>query len=120
MKKLIILLAVLIPALARGGGTGTATVTRIIDGDTLVAVYQGKKETIRLIGIDTPESKPNRKAKKDAKRTGQPIKAIIARGRQAFVFVRSLLKKGDTVTLAFDKRKRDRYGRLLAGCSMKN
>jgi len=46
-----------------------ATVIRVIDGDTLKINYEGQVESIRLIGIDTPESAVNPKAKKDSKRT---------------------------------------------------
>lgn len=34
----------------------TATVTRVVDGDTLVVNYKGSEERVRLIGVDTPES----------------------------------------------------------------
>ena len=40
------------------------SVTRVIDGDTLKVRYWGKVESIRLIGIDTPESRVNKKTKK--------------------------------------------------------
>ncbi len=52
----------------------TTTVTRIVDGDTLKVRYWGKEESIRLIGIDTPESRANKKAKRDAKRSGKGYK----------------------------------------------
>jgi len=46
----------------------TYTVERVIDGDTIVVTTpEGKSEKVRLIGIDTPESRPNDKAKRDAK-----------------------------------------------------
>jgi len=35
----------------------TTTVTRIVDGDTLKVFYLEGEESIRLIGIDTPESR---------------------------------------------------------------
>ncbi len=54
----------------------TTTVVRIVDGDTLKIRYWGKDESIRLIGIDTPESRVNKKAKRDAKRSGQDLKTI--------------------------------------------
>ena len=38
--------------------------TRVIDGDTIQALYGGVEKRIRLIGIDTPGSRANRKAKK--------------------------------------------------------
>ncbi len=40
----------------------TTTVIRVVDGDTLKVRYWGKEESIRLIGIDTPESRVNKKA----------------------------------------------------------
>ncbi len=85
-------------------------VQRIIDGDTFV-LSNGEK--IRLIGIDTPESRPNPKLYRDVKRTGQDINAIIAMGKEATKFTRQLLE-GKRVNLKFDISPRDRYGRLLA------
>ena len=41
----------------------TTTVTKIVDGDTIKINYDGQEEGVRLIGIDTPESKANKKAK---------------------------------------------------------
>ena len=34
----------------------TATVTRVVDGDTLVVDIAGQEERVRLIGVDTPET----------------------------------------------------------------
>ncbi len=70
----------------------TTTVTRIVDGDTLKVRYWGKEESIRLIGIDTPESRVNKKAKRDAKRSGQDIKTITAMGKRATEYVENLVK----------------------------
>ncbi len=41
----------------------TTTVVRVVDGYTLKVRYWGKEESIRLIGIDTPESRLNKKTK---------------------------------------------------------
>ncbi len=89
------------------------TVLRIIDGDTLKVKYHKIEESVRLIGIDTPECRGNKKAKKDAKRSGKDIKHIITQGREAKKYIKTLVKCGDLVTLDFDVQKRDRYGRLL-------
>ncbi len=70
----------------------TTTVTRIVDGDTLKVRYWGKDESIRLIGIDTPESRANKKAKRDAKRSGQDLKTITAMGKKATEYVERLGK----------------------------
>ena len=44
------------PATA-GAFTHRGTVTRVVDGDTIdVRLTSGKRERVRLIGIDTPES----------------------------------------------------------------
>ncbi len=91
----------------------TTTVVRIVDGDTLKVRYWGKEESIRLIGIDTPESRANKKAKRDAKRSGQDIKTITSMGKRATEYVEGLIKTGDLITIEFDAQERDRYGRLL-------
>lgn len=92
---------------------GVATLLRVIDGDTLKIEIAGQKETIRLIGIDTPESKANKKALKDAQRSRQDVGTITAMGRQAKVFVKTLVRKGEPVRIEFDVQPRDKYGRLL-------
>jgi micrococcal nuclease len=65
------------------------TVTRCIDGDTL-QLSNGEK--VRLIGVDTPESKNNAKTRRDAKRTGQDIKTITEQGKKAKEFTRQLVE----------------------------
>ncbi len=70
----------------------TTTVERIVDGDTLKVRYWGKEESIRLIGIDTPESRVNKKAKRDAKRSGQDIKTIIEMCKRETEYVENLVK----------------------------
>lgn len=86
------------------------TVTRCIDGDTL-QLSNGEK--VRLIGVDTPESKNNAKTRRDAKRTERDIKTITEQGKRAKEFTRQLVE-GKQVRLEFDVRQRDKYGRLLA------
>jgi micrococcal nuclease len=73
-------------------------VARVIDGDT-IEVAGG--ERVRLIGVDTPETKdPNR-----------PVGCF---GKEASAFTASLLPAGTKVRLVGDAEQRDRYGRLLA------
>ncbi len=88
-------------------------VIRIVDGDTLSIEYNGRKENIRLIGIDTPESRINRKARKAAARSGDDIGTITRMGKEAARFVKTLAKPGDPVLIEFDRQPRDKYGRLL-------
>ena len=89
-------------------------VLSIVDGDTVKVIYHNREESIRLIGIDTPESIPNKKAIKDAQRTKSDIETINSQGREAKNFVKGLVKPGIFLKIEFDVRTRDKYGRLLA------
>ena len=89
----------------------TAKVTSITDGDTVR--LEGYKESFRLIGIDTPESRRNDRAKSIAARTGQSLESIVAEGKRASAFTKSLLER-KTVTIEWDVQRTDRYGRNLA------
>src|SRR6266511_2525996 len=77
-----------------------AEVQRVTDGDTFVATVDGRKERVRVIGDDTPE-------------TVAPNRPVEPYGRQASSFAERYLT-GATVRLAGDAEPRDRYGRLLA------
>jgi micrococcal nuclease len=114
---LIIVLMLLSPSIHAQQAT---IVSRVVDGDTLKINYKGQKESIRLIGIDTPESRINKKTKKDAKRSGQNVETIIAMGKRATAYVESLVKPGDTITIEFDVQERDRYKRLLGYLYLSN
>jgi micrococcal nuclease len=83
---------------------------KVIDGDT-IALENG--ERVRLIGIDTPESRINEKLKLDARRSGRDYAAITAMGKKAAKFTRQLVEN-KPVRLEFDVTKTDKYGRLLA------
>jgi micrococcal nuclease len=77
-----------------------AKVQRVVDGDTFVAGVKGRRERIRVIGVDTPESV-------DPNRPDEPY------GEEASNFAKHYLD-GATVRLAGDVEPRDRYGRMLA------
>jgi micrococcal nuclease len=78
----------------------SASVTRVVDGDTIEVTRPGGSEDVRLIGIDTPE-------------TVHPTVPVECFGPKASSFTnRSLL--GRRVRLEFDEERRDHYGRLLA------
>jgi len=70
---------------------------RVIDGDTIV--FNGN-ENVRLIGVDTPETKDPRK----------PIQFF---GQEAYGFTK-LLVEGKKVRLEYDQDRKDKYGRTLA------
>jgi micrococcal nuclease len=78
-----------------------ATVRQVIDGDTIDIAVDGLVETVRLIGIDTPE------------KTGglRPAECF---GDEASAFAGQIMPEGSTVRLVRDTEARDRYDRLLA------
>ena len=80
-----------------------AVVERVVDGDTIIVrLPDGRRERVRLLGIDTPESVDPRR----------PVECF---GKEAAARTRKLLA-GRHVLLEFDPTQglRDRYGRLLA------
>ena len=82
-------------------GEPNAVVERVVDGDTVVVRIGGRSETVRLIGIDTPES---------VART-RPVQCY---GAEASLRLAETLPVGTAVTLIRDAEPRDAYDRLLA------
>jgi micrococcal nuclease len=75
-------------------------VERVVDGDTFEVNIGGKKEKVRLIGVDTPETK-------------KPNTPVMYYGKEASDYTKKRLEH-KTVTLEWDIDKRDTYQRLLA------
>ncbi len=73
----------------------------VVDGDTIRISRNGVEETLRLIGLDTPETRDPRK----------PVQCF---GREASARAKNLLE-GERVRIAQDPTQdtRDKYGRLL-------
>ncbi|MBP17143.1 MAG: thermonuclease [Acidimicrobiaceae bacterium] len=80
---------------------GMGTVVEVIDGDTVIVDLAGHRETVRLLGIDTPE-------------TVHPDRPVECFGAEASARLRLLLTPGSGVIVTRDIEPRDRYGRLLA------
>ncbi|MCP4252779.1 MAG: thermonuclease [Candidatus Scalindua sp.] len=95
-------------------------VTRIIEGDVIQVLYGGVEKRVRLIGIDAPESRIDREALKGANMSEHDIEAIIEMGAQAKAYVNGLIKRGNFVTIEFDIKEMDRYGRLLCYVYLSN
>lgn len=96
---------------ARAGGDGgdgpageqpgrRARVVDVVDGDTIKVAIDGEVESLRYIGVDTPESVA----------PGQPVECF---GKEASRENEKLVGE-TTVRLVFDAERRDHYGRLLA------
>ena len=73
---------------------------RVVDGDTIKVIYEGKEESVRYLLMDTPESK-------DRRTCVQPYAKEASQRNEE-------LLKNSKVTLEFEKSARDKYGRLLA------
>lgn len=80
---------------------GSAQVVRVIDGDTIVVRIGGLEESVRLLGVDTPESVDPR----------SPVECF---GEEASRHTGTLLPPGTDVHLVRDIEARDHYSRLLA------
>jgi micrococcal nuclease len=102
----VVIVAVLAAASLGGWRLGSArrpaiaVVVAVVDGDTVAVDWRGRRQTVRLLGVDTPE-------------TVHPERSVECYGPEASAFTRRLLL-GRPVVLAFDRVRRDRYGRLLA------
>ncbi len=80
----------------------TYPVIKVVDGDTLAVLMDGKSVTLRLIGLDTPE-------------TVDPRKPVQCFGQAARDMAKQILS-GTDVRLEFDPSQGmlDKYGRTLA------
>ena len=79
---------------------GQAVVVRVVDGDTVVLRMQGGEESVRLIGVDTPE-------------TIKPDTPVQCYGPEASAHLHDVLPHGSRVRVARDAEARDHFGRLL-------
>ena len=85
----------------RAAATFDATVIETIDGDTVVVQFaNGERDTVRMLGVDTPE-------------THHPHKPVQCYGPEASDYTHARLL-GRSVALELDVEHRDIYGRLLA------
>lgn len=88
---------------AQDNQPGLYSVTRYSDGDTITVNMNGTSETIRFIGVDTPE-------------THDPRKKVQCYGPAASAFTKNTISAaGSKVRLQADSlsSNRDRYDRLL-------
>ncbi len=101
-KLALFFLVFSILACARQGEAEWRLVTRVVDGDTIIV---GARERVRLIGVDTPETK-------------HPQKPVEYFGREATAFTKKMVQ-GKRVRLEFDLANthighKDRFKRTLA------
>ena len=96
--------ALVIAVLLLGSGVRAealdARVTRVVDGDTIVVALGTGPETVRYIGVNTPEVHHPKKGEEPGGRAALDVNRTLVDGRR--------------VRLETDVQARDRYGRLLA------
>lgn len=110
MRSALILLFWLVLILPAFAAQHTGVVSWIYDGDTLQVENIGK---VRLLGIDTPESKDSGRDGYYLKRHKISRKKLRSIAKQAKKFnIRHV--KNKQVRLEFDQDKTDKYGRKLA------
>ena len=90
-----------------------ARIMRIINGDTLTILFQGKWEEIKLLGLDMPETTLNDRVYERALKDSTTPAAIINSGLTGREFVKKYLQYGSQIWIEFDTQKRDRFSRLL-------
>lgn len=95
---------------------------KIIDGDTIkvksLSTLQEFK--IRLIGIDTPETKENKKLLRDITKNNQTKDEIIRMGITSKEFTKNLLLNSKYLYLEYDIQIYDKYNRRLAYVYLEN
>ncbi len=84
----------------RGAASQSAVVVKAIDGDTVEVRIGTRTDTVRFLGIDTPE-------------THHPTKPVQCFGPEAAAYTKAHLL-GRTVRLEDDVEPRDIYGRRLS------
>lgn len=76
---------------------------KCVDGDTATFNIDGKRQKVRFLGIDTPESV-------------HPYKEVEEFGKDASEYTCNLLTNANTIEISYEDNmsKKDKYGRLLA------
>ena len=113
MHRILLCIVVLTTACRPGSTSGptdstiatalkaNATMVSVVDGDTIDVNIKGHRERVRLIGIDTPETK-------------KPNTPVQCYGPEATKFTKSLLHSDAPLHLVRDVVARDDFGRMLA------
>jgi micrococcal nuclease len=106
IKPLLLLFIPLILFLLTScSGTGPdlhqAAFIRVVDGDTLIADIDGQEEYVRLLLVDTPETK-------------HPNKGVEPFGPEASNLMEESFSPADPIYLEYGTERRDKYDRILA------
>jgi len=101
-----IIISILLIALTLNAKVGV--LKKVVDGDTL----HFTNDKCRILYIDTPESKRNKKAKRDSNKCRNlSLDTIVKIGKQSTVYAKTLVKVGKTYK--YEVKGKDRYKRSL-------
>lgn len=106
MKKwilFIIMVLLFIPFSVKATTKDIVSFSKCIDGDTIEVIKNNNKTKIRLLAVDTPETK-------------HPTKGEEPYGKEASHFTCEQIRKSSTIELEYDENseKQDKYNRVLA------
>lgn len=103
MKKFFLIIIIFLANLTFCFAKETVTFDSCVDGDTIKVNISGKKYTVRLLAIDTPESV-------------HPTKEVEYYGKEASEYTCQKVTNAKKITLEYDNNsdKQDKYDRLLA------
>lgn len=106
MKRISVITSIIFVLLLSGCGELSseeqeAAFVRAVDGDTLIANIDGTEEYVRLLLVDTPETK-------HPKRSVQPF------GPEASQLMKTTFSPSDPIEIEYGTEKRDKYDRILA------
>ena len=87
----------------------------VLDGDTIKIIWKDTKETVRILGIDTPETRAISRLEKQAKELNLSEPELKKYGNIAKQTAQNwLLDQNVRLVFPSDEVKRDSFGRLLA------
>ena len=110
MKKIILLFLILTIQTAIAVQI-PVEVVKVIDGDTIKVKIKNNKFSIRLTGIDCPETSKIHRAYKQAYIEKTDIDEVVKKGVEAKVHLENLYKNSKTVSFEFEGI--DKYARAL-------
>ena len=89
----------------------------VVDGDGMIVynIFNKKETEIRLLGIDAPEIKVNKKLKQDERELHMPGQLLIELGKMSWKFLFDLVPKETDITFITEiDNEIDLFGRTLA------
>lgn len=93
-----------------------AEVVSVTDGDTIKVIFRGETNSVRLLGIDCPETRHTKKQAKQAENWRISVERVAEIRQMGTDRVEELIQHGETIRLIFPdaKVKQNYFRRWLA------